>query len=312
MRIAFAGTPDVAVPSLTALLASQHEVVTVLTRADAPVGRRRVITPSPVAAAAAGHGLPSIRTNRLDDEVTRRIVELDVDLGVIVAYGALLREPLLSTPRLGWINLHFSLLPRWRGAAPVQHSILAGDDTTGVSVFQLEAGMDTGPIFGQTVRPIGARETSGHLLGALAEEGAGLLVSVVDALSDGTARAAAQSGEATTARKLALDDGRIEWSADAASIDARVRAVTPEPGAFTLVAGQRLKILEAAIARDTASVPPGAILRYDRAILVGTSTDPIELLRVHPAGRKAMSAADWWRGLPAHDGGSAHEGLVAE
>ena len=306
MRLVFAGTPEAAVPSLGALLASRHEIVTVLTRADAPVGRKRVLTPSAVAAVAERSGIPTLRRNRLDEEVTRRIAELDVDLGVIVAYGGLLREPLLSIPRLGWINLHFSLLPRWRGAAPVQRSILAGDRTTGSSVFQLETGMDTGPLYAQLSRPIGARETAGHLLEALAGDGAALLTTVVDQLEAGTATATPQCGEATLAGKLTLEDGRLDWSSDAASLDARVRGVTPEPGAFTTVRGQRVKILAAALVHDGAPVPAGALLLRDHRVLVGTSTLPLELITVQPAGKKAMSAADWWRGLPAG------EGLVAE
>jgi methionyl-tRNA formyltransferase len=207
------------------------------------------------------------------------------------------REPLLSTPRLGWINLHFSLLPRWRGAAPVQRAIIAGDQMTGAAVFQLVADLDAGPVFATLEQPIGRNETAGHLLEVLAERGAGLLTSVVDQLDAGTARGVPQEGEVTLAPKLELDDGRLDWSLPAAELDARIRGTTPEPGAFALLDGaERLKVLDAAIAHGGASLPPGTFdLRAGR-LLVGTATDPLHLVTVQPAGKRAMAAADWWRG----------------
>ncbi|MFD3444827.1 methionyl-tRNA formyltransferase [Microbacteriaceae bacterium 4G12] len=306
MRVVFAGTPQAAVPSLTALAGSEHELAAVLTRADAPTGRKRVLTPSPVAALAEERGVPTIRTNRLDADATERIAALRPDLGVIVAYGGLVREPLLSTPRHGWINLHFSLLPRWRGAAPVQRAVIAGDELTGAAVFQLETGLDTGPVFATLSRRIGVRDTAGDLLSALAEEGAQLLLSVVDGIAAGTARAEPQEGEPTLAPKLMLDDGRLDWTESAVSLDARVRGVTPEPGAFTTVAGQRLKVLEAQPAGGAESLPPGTLALVDRRVFAGTASSPLELVTVQPAGKRAMPAADWWRGL------GATEGLVAE
>lgn len=294
MRIVFAGSPAAAVPSLLAIVASGHEVAAVLTREDSPFGRKRVPTPTPVAVAAQGLGIPVIKANRLAP-ATAELLALGADLGVIVAYGGLVREPLLSAPRLGWINLHFSLLPRWRGAAPVQHAIMAGDDVTGASVFQLVEELDAGPVYGRLTQSIGRDETAGHLLDSLAASGAQLLVGVVEAIAEGSARAQDQVGEATPAPKLGLEDGRIDWGAAAEVVHRRLRGVTPEPGAFTTVGGNRLKVLEARIARDRAVLPPGR-LGFDRGVLVGTGTEPVELITVQPAGKRAMPASDWWRG----------------
>lgn len=299
MRIVFAGSPAAAVPSLTALAHSAHTIAAVITREDSPQGRKGVLTPTAVATAAEELGLPVIRANRLTDAVTAEVSALKVDLGVIVAYGGLVREPLLSTPRLGWINLHFSLLPRWRGAAPVQHAIIAGDDHTGATVFQLVPELDAGDIFGQLSEPIGRMQSAGSLLQHLSEVGAPLVVNVVDSLEDGSARAVPQEGDVTLAPKLSLEDGRIDWTRDALEVHNRVRGVTPEPGAFTMLGEDRLKVIATAIAHDEASLPPGRIELRGKAVLVGTSTEPIELVTVHPAGRKAMDAAAWWRGRPA-------------
>ena len=299
LRIVFAGSPAAAVPSLEALAASRHHVELVITRPDTPQGRRGVLTPTPVAVAAEALRIPVVRTARLTGGPTETVQALAPDLGVIVAYGALVREPLLSAPRLGWINLHFSLLPRWRGAAPVQHAILAGDEVTGASVFQLVPELDAGDVLGEITEPIGRLQTAGSLLSALARSGAGLLTQVVDDLADGTATAKPQEGESSYAPKLQLSDGAIDWTATAEQVSRRIRAVTPEPGAHTIVDGVRLKVLEAAIARDAPPLPPGTIDLVGRTVLAGTSTEPIELLRVHPAGRTAMDAAAWWRGRPA-------------
>jgi methionyl-tRNA formyltransferase len=285
-----------------ALAGSRHEVAAVLTREDSEQGRHRVMTPTAVAAAASGLGLPLVKTNRLDAAATDAIASFQPDLGVVVAYGALVREPLLSLPRLGWINLHFSLLPRWRGAAPVQRAIIAGDDVTGASVFQLVPELDAGALFGQFTQAITGRETAGQLLESLAGGGAELLGRVVDALADGTARAEPQAGDVTLAPKLTLADGQIDWSADAQTVANRIRGVTPEPGAFTTVGGLRLKILEAVCAHDASPLPPGEFAWDGKRVLVGTATEPIALLRVHPAGRKAMAAADWWRGRSGKKG----------
>jgi methionyl-tRNA formyltransferase len=299
LSLVFAGSPSAAVPSLEALAGSDHRITAAITREDSPQGRRGTLTQTPVAQAASELGIPVIRANRLAGAATEAAAALTPDLGVIVAYGGLVREPLLSMPRLGWINLHFSLLPRWRGAAPVQRAIIAGDDITGASVFQLVPDLDAGDVFGQLTQPIGALETAGHLLESLAQSGADLLLRVVDNLADGTARAEPQGGDVTVAPKLTLEDGRIDWSTTAVAISNLVRGVTPEPGAFTTLDGARLKILDAAIARDAPRLTPGSIALDGRRLLAGTASDPIELLRVQPAGKKAMSAPDWWRGRPA-------------
>ncbi|MGN6744001.1 MAG: methionyl-tRNA formyltransferase [Amnibacterium sp.] len=296
MRLLFAGTPDAAVPALDVLAAGPHEIVRVLTRPPAPQGRRRVLTPSPVEARAVELGLPVLRAARLDEAATATLLADHADLGVVVAYGALIKEPLLSAPREGWVNLHFSLLPRWRGAAPVQHALLAGDRVTGVAVFRLEAGLDTGPLLAMEEVPIGALETAGHLLPRLAGIGAAVLARTVDAIAAGTAGAVPQEGEPTFAGKLALEDGRLDLTASAAAVLDRYRGTTPEPGAFTEVAGARLKVLEAAPARDAARLAPGEVAAVGRRVLVGTGDDPVELVTVQPAGRTAMPAAAWLHG----------------
>jgi methionyl-tRNA formyltransferase len=298
MRLVFAGTPDPAVPSLRRLAASDHEIAAVITRRDAPLGRKRVLTPSPVAAAAAGLGIQTIRADRLDADTTARIAQLEPDLGVIVAYGGLVREPLLSTPRHGWINLHFSLLPRWRGAAPVQHALIARDEQTGASVFQLVAELDAGDVYAEAAHRPAPDATAGDVLATLADEGAALLHRVVDEIAAGTAVARPQRGQPTYAPKLGDDDGRIRWEEPSDAVLDRFRGVTPEPGAHTTVDGARLKLLDVrAAAADAPALRPGEIALHARRVLVGTATAPVALERVQPAGKGAMAAADWWRGL---------------
>ncbi|MFS0867391.1 methionyl-tRNA formyltransferase [Microbacterium sp. 179-B 1A2 NHS] len=296
MRVVFAGTPDPAVPSLRALAASRHEVVGVVTRRDAPLGRKRVLTPSPVAAAAGELGLPVIKTDRLDADATAAISALEPDLGVIVAYGGLVREPLLSAPAHGWINLHFSLLPRWRGAAPVQHALIAGDRVTGAAVFQLVPELDAGDVFDELRSEVPAGATAGDLLATLAADGASLVTRVVDGIAAGTARAVAQAGEPTLAPKLTIADGALDFREPAVRVLDRFRGTTPEPGAHASLGGQRLKVL-AATAGPDADLPPGRLALLDRSVVAGTGEGTIELLTVQPAGKGAMPAADWWRGL---------------
>ena len=300
--IVFAGSPAAAVPSLEALAASRHDVAAVLTREDSPQGRRRELTPTAVAASATQLGLPIIRANRLAGAATEAVTALRPDLGVIVAYGGFVREPLLTVPRLGWINLHFSLLPRWRGAAPVQRAIIAGDEVSGASVFQLVPELDAGDVFGQFTQAIGANETAGHLLESLSVGGAELLVRVVNSLADGVARAEPQVGDVTLAPKLDLPDARLDFGQHASTVLDRVRGVTPEPGAFTVVDEMRIKILEAVILRDEPRLAAGQLELRDGRLVAGTASDPIELVSVQPAGKKAMKAADWWRGRPANAG----------
>ncbi|RAZ35003.1 methionyl-tRNA formyltransferase [Microbacterium sp. SMR1] len=297
MRIVFAGTPEPALPSLRRLAASRHEVVGVVTRRDAPLGRKRVLTPSPVAALAVELGLPVLKTDRLDAAATETITSWGADLGVIVAYGGLVREPLLSAPRHGWINLHFSLLPAWRGAAPVQHSLMAGDRVSGVSVFQLVPELDAGDVFAQTRHPVDRGATAGRLLAELADLGADTVSDVVDAIADGTATAVAQTGEPTLAPKLTLADGLLDFALPADTVLDRFRGTTPEPGAHTTVAGQRLKVLSARRGPDAPALAPREVRLVGKEVLVGTADGTISLLSVQPAGRGAMPAPDWWRGL---------------
>ncbi|WP_150956437.1 methionyl-tRNA formyltransferase [Microbacterium testaceum] len=296
MRLVFAGTPAVAVPSLRALAAGPHEIAAVITRSDAPLGRKRVLTPSPVAQVAEELGIPVIKADRLDAEVTARIAELEPDLGVIVAYGGLVREPLLSTPAHGWINLHFSLLPRWRGAAPVQRALMAGDAVTGASVFQLVAALDAGDVFAEERYEVPAGATSATVLDDLAEIGAPLLARVVDDIADGTAVAVAQQGEPTLAPKLTLDDGALDLTRDAESLLHQIAGVTPEPGAHTTLEGARFKILRAAPA-EAPPLPPGRVTASGKDVVVGTGSTPLRLETVQPAGKGAMAAGDWFRGL---------------
>lgn len=303
MRLVFAGTPAAAVPTLRRL-ASEHDIAAVVTRPDAPQGRKRVLTPSPVAQAAHELGLPVIPAARLDEEATARISLLEPELGVIVAYGGLVREPLLSIPKAGWINLHFSLLPRWRGAAPVQRALMAGDDRIGASVFQLVPALDAGEVFGMREVAVPGDATAATVLEILAADGADLTSEVVAGIAAGTARAVPQEGEVTLAPKLTWEDGALDWTAPRAEVFARYRGVTPEPGAHTTVVGQRLKILEANVDAEMAdaALAPGEIAATKHALLIGTADAPLAVTRVQPAGKGAMRAVDWWRGLHGGDG----------
>lgn len=301
MRIVFAGTPAPAVPSLTAVAASAHDLVGVVTRTDAALGRKRVLTPSPVAAAAAPLGVPLIKADRLDAEATAAVDALAPDLGVIVAYGGLVREPLLSVPRHGWINLHFSLLPRWRGAAPVQHALIAGERTTGASVFQLVAALDAGDVFGEVRYDVPRGATTGDVLSDLADAGAELLVRVIDEIAAGTARAVPQVGEPTLAPKLSIADGALDLTQPAEIVLDRFRGTTPEPGAHVGFAGARLKILSAHRGPD-AGLEPGVLAGAGRDVLVGAGDGTTVVLKtVQPAGKSAMAAGDWWRGVRVDD-----------
>jgi methionyl-tRNA formyltransferase len=302
LRLVFAGTPQVAIRSLDALVAAGHNVDVVISREDAPLGRKRVLTPSPLAQRAAELGLHTIKANRLDAAVTAEVERLAPDLGVIVAYGGLVREPLLSTPRLGWINLHFSLLPRWRGAAPVQRAIMAGDTVSGASVFQLVPELDAGNVFHTISRSIDPDETAGELLNELSADGASILTQTVRHIANGQAKAIAQHGDVTLAPKLTIDDARLSWNEPAEAVYNRLRAVTPEPGAFTELSTSgsdtgRLKIMKARPATSEPPLRPGTFANHGGRVLVGTATHPLELLSVQPAGKREMVAADWWRGL---------------
>ena len=302
MRVLFAGTPAVAVPSLDALVQAGFDVVAVLTRPDAPIGRKQVLTPSPVAARAAELGIDVIHAAKVDADVTAKIAALAPDIAAIVAYGGLIPRSALDVPGHGWINLHFSLLPAWRGAAPVQRAVIAGDDITGAVTFLLEEGLDTGPVFGTLTEAVRPDDTSGALLERLSRSGAVLLAQTLSAIESGRAAAVPQSGEVSLAPKLGLDDGRIDWHQPALAIGRRARGVTPEPGAWTTLDGQRVKLEPVVLRTDGPPLQPGRVLLHGKSVLVGTGSHPVELTRIQPSGKKMMAAADWARGQAALEG----------
>ncbi|MGC4888487.1 methionyl-tRNA formyltransferase [Micromonospora sp. DT227] len=298
MRLVFAGTPAVAVPALDAIAASGHELLAVVTRPDAPAGRGRGLHRSPVGAWADAHGVEVLTPARpREPEFLDRLRALAPDCVPVVAYGALVPPVALEIPRHGWINLHFSLLPAWRGAAPVQHAVLHGDELTGASVFQLEAGLDTGPVFGTVTDEIRPVDTSGDLLERLARSGAGLLVAVLDAIGAGTARAEPQPADGVSlAPKLTVEDARVRWTDPAFAVDRRVRACTPAPGPWTTFRDDRVKLGPVTPLANGPELKPGELLVEKSQVLVGTATGPVRLGEVRAAGKKAMSAGDWARG----------------
>ncbi|SDB93965.1 methionyl-tRNA formyltransferase [Raineyella antarctica] len=298
MRLVFAGTPDVAVPSLEALVASRHEVVGVVTRPDARRGRGKSLSPSPVAARAAELGLPVLKPEHpRDPQFQDALRALAPDCCPVVAYGALLPTPVLDIPTYGWINLHFSLLPAYRGAAPVQSAILHGESETGAVTFLIVPALDAGPVCGEIRTPIGARETAGDLLTRLASSGAQLLVETMDRIEDGTAEFVEQPAEGGTyAAKIEVEDAHVDWGAPVDVIDRVVRACTPAPGAWTTLDGQKFRLHEV-LPTDTPSTDPGRVDQEGRRLFVHTGTGRLELLRVQPAGKKAMEAAAWANGL---------------
>ncbi|MGN9812957.1 methionyl-tRNA formyltransferase [Micromonospora sp. BQ11] len=298
MRVIFAGTPAVAVPALAAVAASGHDLLAVVTRPDAPAGRGRGLSRSPVGAWADEHGVEVLTPARpREPEFLARLRELAPDCVPVVAYGALVPPAALEIPRHGWINLHFSLLPAWRGAAPVQHAVLHGDEVTGASVFQLEEGLDTGPVFGTLTDEIRPGDTSGDLLERLAESGAGLLVAVLDAIGAGTARAEPQPADGVSlAPKLTVEDARVRWTDPAFAVDRRIRACTPAPGPWTMFRGERVKLGPVDPVPDGPELKPGELLVEKARVLVGTATTPVRLGEVRAAGKRAMPATDWARG----------------
>ncbi|MDT0532762.1 methionyl-tRNA formyltransferase [Micromonospora sp. DSM 115977] len=299
MRVIFAGTPAVAVPALAAVAASRHELVAVVTRPDAPAGRGRGLARSPVGAWADEHGIEVLTPARpREPEFQDRLRELAPDCVPVVAYGALVPPAALEIPRHGWINLHFSLLPAWRGAAPVQHAVLHGDELTGASVFQLEEGLDTGPVYGTLTDEVRPADTSGDLLERLAHSGAGLLVAVLDAIDDGTARAEPQPADGVSlAPKLTVEDARVRWSDPAFAVDRRIRACTPAPGPWTTFRGERVKLGPVTPVPDGPELKPGELLVEKSRVLAGTATTPVRLGEVRAAGKRAMPATDWARGV---------------
>ncbi len=303
MRLVFAGTPEVAVPALRAVADSGHELLAVVTRPDAPSGRGRRVSRSPVAEWADQHGVP-VRTPRRprDEDFLTWLREVGPDCVPVVAYGALIPPAALAIPAYGWLNLHFSLLPAWRGAAPVQHAVLHGDEVTGASVFALEEGLDTGPVYGTLTEPVRRSDTSGDLLDRLAVSGAGLLVAVLDAIGAGTARAEPQPADGVSlAPKITVEDARIRWSEPAFAVDRRIRACSPAPGAWTTIGDERVKVFP--LAPGGAELSPGQPLPAigelaveRRRVLVGTGDRPVLLDEVQPAGKKRMPATAWVRG----------------
>jgi methionyl-tRNA formyltransferase len=305
MRVLFAGTPSPAVPSLEALFASpRHEVVAVLTRPDAPTGRGRRMEQSPVRKVAEEHGVEVLTPRRpRDPEFLERLAELAPDVCPVVAYGGLIPPAALEIPQRGWVNLHFSLLPAWRGAAPVQRALLAGDEITGACTFQLEAGLDTGPVFGTVTEEIRRTDTSGDLLERLSADGARLLVATLDGIEDGTLYAVPQPVDGVSlAPKISVEDARVDWKTPAQHIDRQVRACTPAPGAWTTLGGERVKLFPLSPLPGATEVEPGRIVLDKRGMTVGTgSGHVVRLGDVQPQGRKRMSAADWARGLRLSD-----------
>jgi methionyl-tRNA formyltransferase len=299
VRIVFGGTPDVAIPSLDALAASRHELVAAVTRPDAPSGRGKKLTASPVAQRAAELGIEVLKPQRpRDEEFVSRLTELAPDCCPVVAYGALLPQRVLDVPQHGWVNLHFSLLPAWRGAAPVQHAILSGDKTTGATTFRIVLELDAGPIFATVTEPIHPDDTTGDLLHRLSVSGARLLVDTLDGIEDGTLTPTPQpetDGQPSYASKITVDGARIDWKEPADVVDRLIRACFPAPGAWTTFEGERFKINSARI--SDVVLPPGVLDVTKRSVRIGTGTQALELGEVQAQGKKPMAAADWARGV---------------
>lgn len=299
MRLVFAGTPPAALPALEAIVASSHQVVGVVTRPDARVGRGRQLAPSPVAEAARLLELETVKpTSARDPHFLSWLAGLAPDCCPVVAYGGLLPQPVLDVPSRGWVNLHFSALPAWRGAAPVQRSIMAGDEVTGATTFRLVEELDAGPTYGLLTETITPADTAGSLLARLAEHGADLLVATLDGLEDGSIGERPQSEAGLSwAPKLTTKDAELDWETPALAVDRHVRACTPSPGAWTVIAGQRCKVGPVSIAADTDDLAAGHLRITKSAVLVGTGTQAVELREVQPAGKPRMRATDWALGL---------------
>ena len=299
MRVVFAGTPEVALPALEAVAKSSHDLVGVVTRPDAPAGRGRRMVASPVGLRAEELGVPVLKpAHPREPEFQATLAALEPECVPVVAYGALIPESALAIPAKGWVNLHFSVLPAWRGAAPVQHAIWAGDEVTGATTFRIVRELDAGPTYGlmtQTIRPT---DTAGDLLARLAEGGAGLLVATLDGIADGSLEERDQPGDGISlAPKITVDDARVDWSEPAVAVDRRVRACTPAPGAWTTYDGERIKLGPVRPDPDHERLAPGSLTIAKNSVHVGTATDPVRLGTVRAHGRKEMPAADWARGL---------------
>ncbi len=299
MRIVFAGTPEPALPSLRRLIDSpRHDVIAVLTRPDTAKGRHGKPSPSPVARLALEHDIPVLRPARPNaDEFVAELTELAPDVCGVVAYGALLSERLLAVPSHGWINLHFSLLPAWRGAAPVQAAIAAGDTVTGATTFQIEPALDSGPVYGVVTETIRPSDTAGDLLERLSVSGAVLLEKTLDGIADGALTPVPQSADGVTvAPKITVEEARVRWDLPAHVVDRRIRAVTPNPGAWTMIGDLRVKVGPVTIDEGSEDLAPGVIRVERKGVHVGTGSQPVRLGQIQPPGKKMMNAADWARG----------------
>ena len=304
MKLVFAGTPEPAVPSLRALIDSgRHEIAAVVTRPDAQAGRGRHVVRSPVGELADEYAIEVLTPARAGDPAfLARLAELAPDACPVVAYGALLPQSALDIPALGWVNLHFSLLPAWRGAAPVQAAIRAGDEITGASTFRIVKELDAGPVFGVVTETIAGTDTAGELLGRLAESGAKLLLSTMDGLADGTVVAVEQPAEGLSyAPKVTVEDARVSFADPASAVDRQIRAVTPEPGAWAEFRGERFKLGPVTVL-DEPGPPPGELVIERKRVLVGTATKPLRLGEVQAPGKKRMAATDWARGTRIEQG----------
>jgi methionyl-tRNA formyltransferase len=304
VRVVFAGTPAPALPSLRAFLESdRHEVVAVVTRPDAPAGRGRHVVRSPVGALADEHGVEVLTPRKVSEPgFLDRLRELAPDCCPVVAYGALLPQVALDIPPHGWINLHFSLLPAWRGAAPVQAAVRAGDEITGASTFRIVKALDAGPVFGVLTEPVRSGDTAGDLLDRLADAGAGLLLSTVDGIADGALEPVAQNEtDASYAPKVTVEDAKVDFTVPALAVDRLVRAMTPEPGAWAGFRTERIK-LGPVVAADGEPLRPGELRVERKRVLVGTATTAVQLGEVQAQGKKRMSATDWARGVRVEPG----------
>jgi methionyl-tRNA formyltransferase len=299
MRIVFAGTPEPALASLRRLIESpRHDVVAVLTRPDAVSGRRGKPSPSPVAQLALEHSIPLLRPARPNsDEFVAELAELAPDACGVVAYGALLSERLLAVPTHGWVNLHFSLLPAWRGAAPVQAAIAAGDAVTGATTFQIEPALDSGPVYGVVTETVRPTDTAGDLLERLAVSGAALLETTLDGVADGSLTAVPQPADGVTvAPKITVESARVRWDLPAHVVERRIRAVTPNPGAWSMIGDLRVKVGPVTVDEGPNNLAPGVIRVERKGVHVGTGSQPVLLGQVQPPGKKPMNATDWARG----------------